>query len=177
MTLLLTSRPLCLYLKMGTPVRLDLGGDFCRAVAYCKGRFWQGRPHPGLPRWVHRDLPPPSRRCARRALRSGGGSLLWTTWTIRHDVAKRYGQTEHQQIATDSGRRSQPGRSPTQSRSDRCPPPGSDGLPARARPRPRAAACFPTESSAVQGPCAHGRSDGGRWRENRVVRRIDAEPV
>jgi len=37
----------------------------------------------GLPRWVHRNLPPPSRRCARRALRAGGGSLLWTTWTIR----------------------------------------------------------------------------------------------
>ena len=47
----------------------------------------------GLPRWVHRNLPPPSRRCARRALRAGGGSLLWTTWTIRNVAAKCRRQT------------------------------------------------------------------------------------
>src|SRR5208283_5645443 len=38
-------------------------------------------PPPGLPRWVHRLLPPPALRCAQRALRSGGGAILWTTWT------------------------------------------------------------------------------------------------
>ena len=31
-----------------------------------------------------------------------GGSLLWTTWTIRRAVVKRSRQTEHQQIATGS---------------------------------------------------------------------------
>ena len=64
---------------------------------------WTADPGIGLPWWVHRDLPPPSRRCARRALRAGGGSLLWTTRTIRVVGAKRRRLTVHQQIAADSG--------------------------------------------------------------------------
>jgi hypothetical protein len=48
---------------------------------------------------VHRRLV--GQRDARSIL-----PLLWTTWTIRDDVAKRRRQTEHQQIATDSGWRS-----------------------------------------------------------------------
>src|SRR5208282_585229 len=42
-----------------------------------------------FPRWVHRRLPPPPLRCARKALRSGGGALLWTTWKILAGVAER----------------------------------------------------------------------------------------
>ena len=42
-----------------------------------------------LPRGVHRRLPPPPLRCARRALRSAGGARLWTTWTILAGVAER----------------------------------------------------------------------------------------
>src|SRR6202035_311952 len=57
--------------------------------------------HPELPRWLHRDLPPPSRRCARRALRGGGGALLWTTWTIPSAEAKDSHLTTLQQITTD----------------------------------------------------------------------------
>src|SRR5271157_2524953 len=65
--------------------------------------------HPGLSRWVHRFLPPPPLRCAHRALRSGGGSLLWTTWTIRNAVAQVSRQTPHRQIATDFDRHRQQG--------------------------------------------------------------------
>jgi len=71
-------------------------------------RAFLDRLRKGLPRWVHRDLPPPSLRCALRALRSGGGSLLWTTWTIRNDDAQVGHQTTHQQKTTDSGRHRQP---------------------------------------------------------------------
>jgi hypothetical protein len=60
-------------------------------------------PAPGLPRWVHRLLPPPSLRCAPRALRSGGGSLLWTTGTIRNAVARIGRQATRQHLSTDSG--------------------------------------------------------------------------
>jgi DNA replication protein DnaC len=52
-----------------------------------------------LPRWVHRDLQPPSLRGALRALRFGGGSLLWTTWTIRSAEAQHGHLTTFQQIA------------------------------------------------------------------------------
>jgi len=61
----------------------------------------------GLPRWVHRDLPPPPLRCAPRALRSGGGSLLWTAWTIRNDEARVGHQTTRRQKTTDSDRHRQ----------------------------------------------------------------------
>src|ERR1700722_20493747 len=45
-----------------------------------------GPPPCGLTRGVHRHLPPPALRCALRALRSGGGSLLCTPWTTRLSV-------------------------------------------------------------------------------------------
>ena len=47
-----------------------------------------------------------------RPLRFGGGSLLWTTWTIRNPAPQMDHQTTLQQISTDPDRRSQsrPGR-------------------------------------------------------------------
>src|SRR5208282_1894799 len=68
----------------------------------------------GSPLRVSGPPPPDSGRSLRRATypqllhhAGGHGPLLWTTWTIRDDGAKRRRQTEHQQIATDSGWRSQ----------------------------------------------------------------------
>src|SRR5208282_2131095 len=67
------------------------------------------RPDPSrgtLPRVarVGPQVPPaPPLRCARRALRSGGGSLLWTTRTTRNVVAQVGRQTTHQQITADLG--------------------------------------------------------------------------
>jgi hypothetical protein len=66
-----------------------------------KANFGKETRTSGLPRWVHRFLPPPPLRCAQRALRCGGGSLLWTTWTIRNAAALVGRQAAHRQITTD----------------------------------------------------------------------------
>jgi hypothetical protein len=62
---------------------------------------------PGLARWAYRFLPAPSRRCTRKALRSGGGSLLWSTWTIRGAAAQVGRQATRRQKTADFGRHSQ----------------------------------------------------------------------
>lgn len=65
--------------------------------------------------------PAPSLRCAQRALRSGGGSLLWTTWTIHNAAAKVARHAALRYKNTDSGRHSQArGQSSSMSLSTTC---------------------------------------------------------
>jgi hypothetical protein len=96
-------------LGRGPPARLDLEDDFRRGTTHSKGRVLSTRNCSRIAQVGPQGPPAPLRVAAREGRSAtGGGSLLWSTWTIRSAAVKRSRQTKHQQITTDSGRRRQP---------------------------------------------------------------------
>jgi hypothetical protein len=67
-------------------------------------KYGPAHPHEGLPRWVHRDLPPPSLRCAPRALRFGAGPSYGLPGQSEAPLAGRLSDSHERQKTTDSVR-------------------------------------------------------------------------
>lgn len=67
-------------------------------------KYPEARPSAGVPSRIAQvgpqEPPAPSLRCVQKGAPLRGGSLLWTTWTIRSAEAQHGHLTTHQQIAT-----------------------------------------------------------------------------